>query len=328
MGKKTRIGLQQSRRRPILQLESDHKKEDRGSGSEDEQEDGSDQFVNSSSSNANNGTTKDTAVRTTGGLGLLGAYTDSDDEDNPDAEPQEPVPRPTKPADIDSTLANFMAEIDAITAPMPVSELASSTKAPAPTPTPPRPEPKLVPNAQKAANNHIDSEMNALVVSDNMTAEWHYDTQYSLAGVNVEMGDWQEVWDENTGCYYYWNIQTNEVMWELPQYLATQLQGLHYQASSVVLSASEVESSYQHMGVYHHDQTLTKPDVRNLKKKEVNESVFALTVDKEERSGVAASLLAPLIPEEVKKAEEKWRKKLIYQPLVKRPNLASGKQQC
>lgn len=36
MGKKTRIGLQQSRRRPILQLESDHKKEDRGSGSEGE----------------------------------------------------------------------------------------------------------------------------------------------------------------------------------------------------------------------------------------------------------------------------------------------------
>lgn len=48
--------------------------------------------------------------------------------------------------------------------------------------------------------------------------------------VGVEMGDWQEVWDENTGCYYYWNIQTNEVTWELPQYLATQVQSLqHYQ---------------------------------------------------------------------------------------------------
>lgn len=55
-----------------------------------------------------------------------------------------------------------------------------------------------------------------------------------IATVNVEMGDWQEVWDENTGCYYYWNIQTNEVMWELPQYLATQLQGLHYQARWVL----------------------------------------------------------------------------------------------
>lgn len=44
------------------------------------------------------------------------------------------------------------------------------------------------------------------------------------------MGDWQEVWDENTGCYYYWNTQSNEVTWELPPYLATQVQGLqHYQ---------------------------------------------------------------------------------------------------
>lgn len=46
----------------------------------------------------------------------------------------------------------------------------------------------------------------------------------------LEMGDWQEVWDENTGCYYYWNTQSNEVTWELPQYLAAQVQGLqHYQ---------------------------------------------------------------------------------------------------
>lgn len=48
--------------------------------------------------------------------------------------------------------------------------------------------------------------------------------------VEIEMGDWQEVWDENTGCYYYWNTQSNEVTWELPPYLATQVQGLqHYQ---------------------------------------------------------------------------------------------------
>lgn len=44
--------------------------------------------------------------------------------------------------------------------------------------------------------------------------------------VGVEMGDWQEVWDENTGCYYYWNTQTNEVAWELPHYLANQMQSL------------------------------------------------------------------------------------------------------
>ena len=47
--------------------------------------------------------------------------------------------------------------------------------------------------------------------------------------VGVEMGDWQEVWEENSGCYYYWNTQTNEVSWELPHYLADQVQSLgHY----------------------------------------------------------------------------------------------------
>ena len=44
--------------------------------------------------------------------------------------------------------------------------------------------------------------------------------------VGVEMGDWQEVWDENSGCYYYWNTLTNEVSWELPHYLADQVQSL------------------------------------------------------------------------------------------------------
>lgn len=38
---------------------------------------------------------------------------------------------------------------------------------------------------------------------------------------------------------------------------------------------------------------------------------MALTSDEEERRGVAASLLAPLIPAEVKVAEEKWRKKIL-----------------
>lgn len=44
---------------------------------------------------------------------------------------------------------------------------------------------------------------------------------------------------------------------------------------------------------------------------EVIESVVALTSNEEERRGVAATLLAPLIPEEVKEAEEKWRKKAL-----------------
>lgn len=45
--------------------------------------------------------------------------------------------------------------------------------------------------------------------------------------------------------------------------------------------------------------------------KEVIESVVGLTSEEEERRGVAASLLGPLIPTEVKEAEDKWRKRLI-----------------
>lgn len=41
------------------------------------------------------------------------------------------------------------------------------------------------------------------------------------------------------------------------------------------------------------------------------ESVVGLTSEEEEQRGVAASLLAPLIPSEVKEAEEKWRKRLL-----------------
>lgn len=57
---------------------------------------------------------------------------------------------------------------------------------------------------------------------------------FALAG--VEMGDWQEVWDENTGCYYYWNTQTNEVAWELPHYLADQMQSLQQYTERYILS--------------------------------------------------------------------------------------------
>lgn len=49
--------------------------------------------------------------------------------------------------------------------------------------------------------------------------------------VGVEMGDWQEVWDENSGCYYYWNTLTNEVSWELPHCLADQVQNLEQSAN-------------------------------------------------------------------------------------------------
>ncbi|NXH76232.1 FNBP4 protein, partial [Hydrobates tethys] len=156
--------------------------------------------------------------------------------------------------------------------------------------------------------------------------EWQYDTQCSLAGVGeLEMGDWQEVWDENTGCYYYWNTQSNEVTWELPQYLATQVQGLqHYQHSSTVAGANgsfvaAAELYPQEKGAapgsVGRGASLAKREV----KKEVNEGVQALSNSEEEKKGVAAALLAPLLPDVVKEEEERWRRKVICKEEVEPP---------
>ena len=40
--------------------------------------------------------------------------------------------------------------------------------------------------------------------------------------LNIFAGDmypWQACLDETTNCYYYWNVETNEVQWEPPQQL-------------------------------------------------------------------------------------------------------------
>lgn len=252
-------------------------------------------------------TTRLTAVKATGGLCLLGAYADSDDEENDVLEKpaQSKEANGNQSTDIDSTLANFLAEIDAITAPQP----AAPTGASAPPPTPPRPEPK-----ESAASALSSTTSNG--TDSTQTSGWQYDTQCSLAGVEIEMGDWQEVWDENTGCYYYWNTQTNEVTWELPQYLATQVQGLqHYQPSSV----TGAETSFVvNADMYNKEKNIS---VSNSKsgpviakrevKKEVNEGIQALSNSEEEKKGVAAALLAPLLPEGIKEEEERWRRKVI-----------------
>ncbi|XP_059731154.1 formin-binding protein 4 isoform X2 [Bos taurus] len=251
-------------------------------------------------------TTRPTAVKATGGLCLLGAYADSDDEENDISEKpaQSKEANGNQSTDIDSTLANFLAEIDAITAPQPAAPGAAS----APPPTPPRPEPKeSAPALSSTTPNGTDSTQ---------TAGWQYDTQCSLAGVGIEMGDWQEVWDENTGCYYYWNTQTNEVTWELPQYLATQVQGLqHYQPSCVTgAEASFVVNTDMYAKEKNTSVSSSKSGpviAKREVKKEVNEGIQALSNNEEEKKGVAASLLAPLLPEGIKEEEERWRRKVI-----------------
>ncbi|XP_065694993.1 formin-binding protein 4 isoform X3 [Patagioenas fasciata] len=259
------------------------------------------------------------AVKPTGGLCLLGAYADSDDEEGetPEKSARLADANGNNSADIDSTLANFLAEIDAITAPAQPTEPPAASSS-APPPTPPRPEPK------ESGSGPSSGPANG--TGSAPAPEWQYDTQCSLAGVGeLEMGDWQEVWDENTGCYYYWNTQSNEVTWELPPYLATQVQGLqHYQHSSTVAAANgsfvtTAELYPQEKGTapgsVGRGATLTKREV----KKEVNEGVQALSNSEEEKKGVAAALLAPLLPDVVKEEEERWRRKVICKEEVEPP---------
>ncbi|XP_027029107.1 formin-binding protein 4 isoform X1 [Tachysurus fulvidraco] len=298
MGKKSRTGTS---RRTILQLSppglrsgsGTSRDETLGSGSEGETE-------NNTGSDGQgvyrevNMDMKTPAVKATQGLSLLGAYEDSEEEDASEASSSAAKAKLNRSADIDSTLASFMAEIDAITTQPAQTDDDTKEEPIAPAPTPPRPEPKT--------EQHSYSQ-------NGSAQEFQYNTQYSLVGAGVEMGDWQEVWDENTGCYYYWNTQTNEVVWELPHYLADQVQSLQQYSVSSSVNGSEVlpnAASYpEHSALA---VTALKPEP---KKKDVIESVVALTSDEEERKGVAASLLAPLIPVEVKEAEEKWRKKIL-----------------
>ncbi|XP_035521161.1 formin-binding protein 4 isoform X2 [Morone saxatilis] len=296
MGKKSRLTGGAVGRRTILQLSppglrggNTGEREEAPSGSDDEQEGDGPKFVRAIRTNM-----KAPAVKATEGLSLLGAYEDSDDEEAGDALSAANSQR-NQSTDIDSTLANFMAEIDAITT-QPSSDDAAPHSS-VPTTAPPRPEA----NAQQPAAGGEQSQQ---------STEFEYDTQYSLAGVGVEMGDWQEVWDDNSGCYYYWNTLTNEVSWELPHYLADQVQSLgQYANSSSVNGNGTVHAGYptEESAASTAAPTLMK----ETKVKEVIESVVGLTSEEEDRRGVAASLLGPLIPSEVKEAEEKWRKRLL-----------------
>ncbi|XP_069660358.1 formin-binding protein 4 isoform X6 [Haliaeetus albicilla] len=317
MGKKSRAA---PGRRPILQLSPPGPRRDEAAvqpveGTESGSEPDEPEAVTEPPRNAPN--PPPPAVKPTGGLCLLGAYADSDDEEGetPEKSARSADANGNNSADIDSTLANFLAEIDAITAPPQPAEPSAASSAPPP--TPPRPEPKESGSGQSSGTANGAGSAPA--------PEWQYDTQCSLAGVGeLEMGDWQEVWDENTGCYYYWNTQSNEVTWELPQYLATQVQGLqHYQHSTVAgangsfVAAAELypQEKGAAPGSIGRGSSLTKREV----KKEVNEGVQALSNSEEEKKGVAAALLAPLLPDVVKEEEERWRRKVICKEEVEPP---------
>ncbi|XP_037111029.1 formin-binding protein 4 isoform X1 [Syngnathus acus] len=289
MKKKTRSAGGAVGRRTILQLSPSGlrggnagEREDGLSGSDAEEQEGEGQRILRARLNM-----KPPAVKATEGLSLLGAYEDSDEEDAAVSR-STATSQHNHSADIDSTLANFMAEIDAITT-QPSSDDAAGQPS-IPTGSAPKPDA----NAQQPGAKPDQLEFN---------------TQYSLAGVDVEMGDWQEVWDDNSGCYYYWNTQNNEVSWELPHDLANQVQRLAHYTNSA--NGNGTSSADHYPGETTPAAPPTSAKETKVKASEVMESVVALTSKEEERCGVAASLLGPLIPTEVKDAEEKWRKKLL-----------------
>lgn len=286
MGKKNRFAGGAAGRRTILQLSPPGSRGvnsgETHSGSEDEQENDGHKFLKEKRPK-----TKAPTVRATEGLSLLGAYEDSEEEDA--AERPSVNSQHNQSTDIDSTLADFMAEIDAITT-QPVEGVSDNAES-----TPPTTE-----------INALQTDSTETQAQPSTDAAFEFNTQYSLAGVGVEMGDWQEVWDDNSGCYYYWNTVTNEVSWELPHYLADQVQSLGNHTKSSDVNGNGTAHDDQHTEEDATDDTETVEA-----KKEVNESVVALTNEEEERCGVAASLLGPLIPSEVKEAEEKWRKRLL-----------------
>ncbi|KAK7891698.1 hypothetical protein WMY93_023661 [Mugilogobius chulae] len=259
MGKKNRFTGGAVGRRTILQLSPPGSRGlntgETQSGSEDEQDVDGHKFVRPSK-------TKAPTVRATEGLSLLGAYADSDDDDHGgDGAPANT--QHNQSADIDSTLADFMAEIDAITTQP--ADGASDVAASVP-PT---------------EINTLNADGTEAPVESSTEVAFEYNTQDSLAGVGVEMGDWQEVWDDNSGCYYYWNTATNEVSWELPHYLADQVQSLGKNSHNADVNGNgTVHDDHQTEEADTTDTALIEPKA----KKEVIESVVGLTNEEEEHS--------------------------------------------
>ncbi|KAJ8023825.1 Formin-binding protein 4 [Holothuria leucospilota] len=127
--------------------------------------------------------------------GLVGQYEGSDDEEEYDHNAPAPgLPaNGSKPSDaMDSKLADFLAEIDA---------LDSGPN------TPQQTEPDSTDAHPPDTKEDQTAEDPGSTVNET--------EEYAPA----EQHDWHEVLDPNTNCYYYWNSRTSEVTWEIPEVL-------------------------------------------------------------------------------------------------------------
>ncbi|XP_070568663.1 formin-binding protein 4-like [Ptychodera flava] len=191
MGRRRDKGLAQAgKRRTVLQI---------GSTSLSKEKDGAgDNSPHSSgrSENIQHWSLKSTGTKPTTGIGLLGAYADSDEEDNVNRDSTSyqssgdvsaghsnistsTVKSSTKQTgDLDSKVADFLAEIDAL-----------------------------------APQDEETNDKESTVIPQSSADSTTEDTNDSITGSS----EWQEVFDANTNCTYYWNTVTNEVSWDIPQ---------------------------------------------------------------------------------------------------------------
>ncbi|KAJ8298931.1 hypothetical protein KUTeg_022991 [Tegillarca granosa] len=160
-------------------------------------------------------------------------------EDDMEEIPLPPVPSTevVKPkVDIDDKVANFLAEIDALDPEEEPSQSEVDTDLkPSFAPIDPKPSFQLnvdqVPSYMEKQETKIPVKQESKSTSSykNMfvqgASEFTRPKEDNVTSGKKEIkeqwpdepiSDWQQILDDNTQCYYYWNVQTNDVRWEIP----------------------------------------------------------------------------------------------------------------
>lgn len=149
------------------------------------------------------------------GIGLLGSYGDHSDDEEGEGDYEGSIDQNGAPvlgeestvastsstgphSEIDAKLADFFNEI-------------ASMDADTTTVTDERDRNRL---AEEAVSSTTEEELPVTSV-----AEGGYEQGEDYTGNEGDMYPWQACLDETTNCYYYWNVETNEVQWEPPQQL-------------------------------------------------------------------------------------------------------------
>ncbi|BFZ03952.1 hypothetical protein BsWGS_06991 [Bradybaena similaris] len=183
---------------------------------------------------------------------LVGNYSNSDSEDSEETEEQvatdvkedegnlvsdtpDVAGKHEQPADMDDELKNFLSEIEAIPV---TAEMATTEQSPVPMEDV-KTEPEKAPEADLDDESHIETDEEAQKPTPKPKQSSHHysmfvkgesefvhspkpeDVSSPVVAKEEDIPDepvtnWQMVKDENTHYYYYWNIVTNEVTWEIP----------------------------------------------------------------------------------------------------------------